>query len=386
MRWDHVTGFMVPLIEGVEDYSADQDVHWITLLRPTNVTANGVALYNLDLLDMKTKQITNLLKGIPRLDEILISPDGHWIIYQKSHDQYSELFALSILQPDQPKKLGTCKPSEGNYCKTVLWSPLSNAVLWEDSHGIWLSNLDKNRTNLLTSHEIDIIDPKGKISMLSVVFQGLSWAPGGRYFLSEILTPAGVCWYAVFDSYQLHWTEVTDTFVTSCPAHASASWTDQGNLLVVKPHVTPGRLYPVVDIWHIVPTKNELFELLLETELNGIQTETAQNTGSDMDYSMLWPKQINQQVIGFGLLPARSSTSTDLYLANMENEQIDLLARISDNIKSVLWTPDGFGALVEKEDGSALFASPYEGALIDLTSSSNGEARKFSWTPPTPRS
>ena len=387
MRWDHVTNFMVPLIEGVIDYSASQDLHWITLLRPTKVTANGVALYNLDLLDMDTKRTMNVLKGITRLDEMMISPDGHWLVYQEPQGSYSHLIALSLRQSDQRTQLGTCTQTEGNFCKTVVWNPASNTVLWEDSRGLWLSNLDKNRTSLLTSHEIEILDPKGNKSRLSVVFQGLSWAPGGRYLLSEISTAAGVCWYAVFDVYQTKWTEVPDTFLNSCPAHASANWTDEGELLVVKPYMTPTRLYPVVDIWQIVPTKNGLFDLQQETELTGVQIDALQDAESEMDYSILRPYQISSQVIGFGLLSAGSSENTHLYLASLADEKIEHIAQIPGRIRSILWAPDGSGALIITEDnGTASFASLFGNSLIDLTIRSNGEARKFTWSPPSPRS
>jgi hypothetical protein len=64
MRWDHFTGYSGLLADNVELFSVSADGQKIILLRPHNVSGNGQALYDLDVLDYATMQTAALLEQI----------------------------------------------------------------------------------------------------------------------------------------------------------------------------------------------------------------------------------------------------------------------------------------------------------------------------------
>ena len=76
MRWDHVTDYSSLLASRVEEFAVSESGKKVALLKTTNITANGVELFVLAILDFDTKQITNLIENTPRLFAISTSADG----------------------------------------------------------------------------------------------------------------------------------------------------------------------------------------------------------------------------------------------------------------------------------------------------------------------
>jgi hypothetical protein len=381
VRWDHLTNFMTTLVEGVSDYSANQDSRRIALLREMRITANGVALYNLDLLDMDNKQISNLLKGSPRLNELTISPNGVWIAYQTDQKENAPIYAINIHAVDQPRQVGVCHASASVPCKIVGWSPDNFSLIWEDNQGVWISKMDKSQPALLTGDQIEVVDPKGQTSQVTVSFKGMNWSPNGRYILSQVITEANVCWFAVLDSYQLRWTEVPGTFESTCPARASVAWTEDGTILVMN--LTQQISAPRVTIsdWQMVPTRPGLFALMNEVELAILQAPSG-----DAKLITLWPATVDENTIGFGISTINSESGIAFYLADLEQERITLITEIPDQPSAALWAPDGSGILNVMTPTTALFIPIHEEGLVDLSTLSCNNCQIFTWAPPTPRS
>jgi hypothetical protein len=385
MRWDHVTNYMVPLAENVISFSTSFDGHRVVLLRSTGVAANGIALFNLDLLDLHTKQVSTLLKGITRLDNILISPNARWIAFLQG-ETLPTLYSISINEPEQRKQLGVCHKTDYSSCKMVSWSPESNSLLWEDKLGIWVSNLDGSKPILVSTPIIEVTDPKGQKSRISVTFQGLHWSPKGRYVLSQIKTDADVCWFAVLDTRQERWIEVPGTFQMSTPSSASASWMKDGKLLVVNIVNQPKSPNALIDLWQVVPTRNELLVLEKEIQLSNLRFPAlSQSVLSEIKYTASWSEQIRDQVICFGITSTGSSQELYLYWVIIEQEVSFFANQVEMQASEVLWSPDGTGALLVEGSSKVVFI-PLEGSQpLQLANLVGKQARDFIWAPPEPR-
>jgi len=384
MRWDHVTNYMVPLAENVSTYSISADGRKVALLRSTRVAANGTALFNLDLLDLDTKQTSSLLKGIPQIRGILISPNARWIAFQEGGAKPS-LYAISINKPDERKQLGICNSDDG-YCETASWSPDSNSLLWEDNLGIWVSDLDRSNPTLITSPVYEVTDPKGQKSQISVTFQGMQWSPKGRYILSHIKTESGVCWFAVLDSRQGHWFEIPGTFQISNPQSASASWMNDGKIIVVNIINQLESPSALIDLWKVISTRNELLVLEKEIQLNNLRLPalSSSDTGK-IRYFAGWTKQIQDQVICFVIASANGNQELYLYVVDIESEIPIFANQAQIRASDVLWPPDGSGALLLEGSKKIMFA-PVDGKPpIQLEDLILKQAHDFTWAPPAPR-
>lgn len=386
MRWDHVTDFKTPLVEGVWEYSASQDTRRIVLLRDTKITANGVALYNLDLLDMETKQVTSLLKGIPRINRLTISPNGLWVAFQEQNEASPTIYVLNIRHPDQRQQLGICHEPVGEFCNEIGWSPDNYALFWEDAQGIWISKLGKGQPKLLTGHNIEVSDPRGEMSQVAVAFNDVNWSPGGRYLLTQVITEAQVCWFAVLDSYQSRWTEVPGTFDNICPTSASVNWTDDGKLLVAN--ISQQTAYPNLTLsqWQVIPTRTGLFALEREMEFSNLQIDlTGSSPAGETELITLWPGKILDKFIGFGIGTANPANEMALYLIDLEQEQLKVIIRRPDQADLALWAPDGSGVLLLGASKKVVYV-PFQDVLIDLAESHGIFGDRFVWTPALPRS
>jgi hypothetical protein len=386
VRWDYLTNFTTPLVEGVSDYAASKDARRIALLRQMKIAANGVALYNLDLLDMESKQVSSLLKGYPRLNELTISPNGVWVSYLSGQDQNQPIYVLNTLKEDQPQQIGICNPSASVPCKIIGWSPDNFSLVWEDQQGLWMSKMAKNQPALLSGHQLEVIDPKGHKSTVNVSFNSLSWLPGSRYLMAQATTEAGVCWYAILDTYQLTWTEAPGTFASECPAQASVGWTEDGIIRVVDLAQQSNSPMVTVASWKIVPTRPGLFELVNKIELTHLPLIAGQATSENSKWITLWPGEVGQDTIGFSLGKAIPETGIAFYLVDLDQEQLSLISEYPDQASGALWAPDESGVLVINSPAQAQFIPIHRKGLVDLSVLACTDCRKFTWTPPAPRS
>jgi hypothetical protein len=384
MRWDHATNYIAPLAENVISFTTSLDGRRVALLRSTRVAANGVALFNLDLLDLDTKQTSTLLKGIPRLHGVLISPNAKWIAFQEGESQPT-LFVISVNQPEQQKRMGVCNKPDNNYCEMVSWSPGSDALLWEDQSGIWVSELNRSKPTLVTTPVYEVTDPKGQKSQVSVAYHGLHWSPIGRYVLSQIKTPADVSWFAVLDTRQSRWFEVPGTFQPTTPLSASANWMNDGNIMVVNIVNQSESPDALIDLWQVVSTRNELFALDKELQLANLRIPAiSRSVLGDNKYAAGWPEQIGDQTIIFAITSNNSNPQIFLYSVDIEEEVPIFANQAQIKVSEVLWAPDGNGALLIGGTSKIVYVPFDGGQLIQLTDWLSKEAHSFTWTPPRP--
>ncbi len=385
MRWDHVTNYKTPLVEGVVEYSLSQDGRRVALLRSTKVSANGSELFNLDLLDLKNKQVTSLLKSIPRIFQLRASADGQMIAYQ-AVDESVTITAIAINNPQEVKSVGVCRQVKLQTCSSLTWSPDGYSLAWEDDDGIWLSKLGQGKPQLLASHQIEVTDPKGLASSITVSFGNLNWSPKGRYLLTQIQTLSGIGWSAILDTRQGRWNEVPDTFKTSVAGDGNATWMPGGEVLVISNPQQKTSLGFSIYLWKIMPTGKEFFVMDRQFRISSDHPELLSNSALLATVGQAgWIAAISEKMLCFSTQANSSKNQLDLFWFELDSDQLDYQSYSADNVQSILWSPDGSGALVIQKSGLVIFGRRSQPGSLTLFQPENSLPSLFSWAPPTLR-
>lgn len=385
MRWDHVTNYRTPLAEGVMEFSLSQNGRRVALLRSTRVAANGNELFNLDLLDLKNKQITSLLKSIPRIYELRASPDGQMIAYQAKNKTVS-IIGIAINNPQTEKSIGECHQAELNPCPSLTWSSDGYALAWEDEDGIWLSKLGQSKPQLLASHQIEVTDPKGLVSSITVSFGDLHWSPKGRFILTRIQTSSGVEWSAILDSRQGRWNEVPETFGISGASGTNTAWMPDGEVLVVNTPMPETNVVFTIHVWEIMPTGKEFFVLDRQFSMPADQPALIPNRGLlSTAQPAGWVAAISEELLCFSIASTGNNKQLHLFWYEPESDRLAYQGYLADHVQSILWSLDGNGALLLHASGLVEFVHRSQPGTLTLFESEKGLLTRFSWAPPTLR-
>jgi hypothetical protein len=386
MRWDHITDYTGVLAEDVEEFSVSASGKEIALLRRPYVAANGVELFNLDLLDFDTKKIVTLIEQTPRLFQATLSPDGHQAAYMLQEGG-GPVYALHIETPTQRTRLGECKQEKPDQCRQLAWSPDNRYVLWNDASGIWMAFLEKAAASLAHPNQVEVIDPKGSMTTTDVAFSSLVWSPIGRFVLVKIIpSPTGVRWYGILDTRTQKMIEVPNSHEFASPV-VSLNWAQNGDLLLAHSSDPASQRPAFVNLWRPTPTHNELLVLYKSFDLSSddFPPLSAANVQQGVAY-LSWLAQRDE--ITFHLVTTAPDTTLSpmLFMLDMQDGSLQMIQQIPADSTQVLWSPDGDGALILGQHSLMLFASIDGGELRDLSRLLGADAHDFFWLPPTPRS
>ncbi len=383
-RWDHITGYSVLLAENVEAYSVDASGEKISLLRSRNVVANGVQLFDLDVLNFKSMQIYSVIEQSPRMDAISISPDGEWIAYRQDSD---EIYLVSSEKSGHSVALGDCRPSLSIHCTQLSWSHDSRSLLWYASEGVWLSDVELRNPQLVQPDQVNILDPEGTINEMQVIFDGLTWSPNDRYALTHIIpSTEGVHWWAVIDTGRGRIVSVPGSSEYAS-RNIGITWTSDGDLLVLHSSDMSENFLPIAKLWEIVDTKPEI--LLLKNTIELIPDDISIGEEPDIidnDFYIDWLKQHDFATFHLGVASMDPQYQSILFSMDITEGSLKLLYTISAESRNVVWSPDGLGALVLGERSQLFFVSFMAGESIDLRTLLGMDAHSFTWLPPAPRS
>lgn len=383
MRWDHVTNFVILISDHVYEYSVNPEGKLVALMRSQNVVANGVEMFELGLLDFDSKQITPIIEGSPLLHSISISPDGEWIAYFPNENG-GRLSAIRTDGSGESIELGFCHQTLNTPCAPVSWSPDSRDLLWSDQRGVWHTRLDWENPQLITNNSIEVTDPEGEISQITVSFGSLTWSPTGRYALSVVTpTTSSTQWNVILDTRRMRFIDVPESF-QSGTSMKNIIWLNDGTLMASN---GLGNAEVILTLWEVVPTQNDLLRFNNNYTIDSDDLPTPiDNSITEWSYIVDWLYQFDERLLGFGVRVLEDNVSPILLNLELQDNYTESINHVPSYTENVLWSPDGQGALIIGT-GQELFFSPSNGGmLIDLIPVLGEEAREFYWLPPTRRS
>lgn len=384
LRWDPLTNRATRLAQGVTQYEPVGSKQ-VLLLRSQPVVANGAALFEVSLLDLATRQIAPLLPETPRLHNLAISPNGEWLAYTSLKD--GGAVNLLPLTPGEaapePHNLGLCLQERPADCTGLAWSGDSRLLLWSDTRGVWLANLEEGTASLATTDRLEVTDPRGGKANIRVSFRDLVWSPAGRFALATVATgSAGVHWQAIVDTRTGRVIEAPGSFGYA-QTGARAMWLQSGNLFISEPGLSPD-LPPRFSTWQVVATRNELLLIDKSFELRSPDFPAPAPSEAILSgYLPAWHAQTGTRLVSFAISLPGSQAAPALFRIDLKHGLLEKLFELPFSPVAVLWSPEG-AALTLGEQNQVLYAAP-DAILLDLRPVLGSEAGTFTWlAPPAP--
>ena len=378
MLWDHTRLSQAALISQVITYTLSMDGSQIALLRAKGISANGIEMYDLESLDLETRQIQILVDDTPRINTLSLSPDGQWLAYSIPGDDHTLRMASSRSNPNQ-KTLASCQPSHPTQCTDLKWSAKSNQLAWSDREGLWVYSLGSNSPHLVLPAQASIPDPRGSSTLISVRYQSLSWSPFDRYILCEVVVPSSnVRWWGIADTTLGRLALLPDSYTTQSP-RISVIWTQDGKLFVTRPSHFVENQPAVIELWNVLPTRADLLMLDQKYTLPPLEIYTAQHTASLLDISLAKPYQVNDY---FFNLAAYTTGEPVLSALTRFDLRYGILEKTNDLIvaeQDLQWAPDGNSLLIGNLDPKWIVAGG--ATLYDLQAAFGAQSCCFTWLP-----
>lgn len=400
MRWDSGNGLMETIIQvqqydddavalidqavspgSILRYSGDRRFMNIALLRSKGVSANGVELFDLALLDVNEAGVIILIEELPRIYQLSISPDGRWIAY--SLDEYSgQIYALRTSGVGEPVEIGHYEIDEEWEYGPIRWSPDSRSIIWSDSRGLWLSYPDDPEPLQVLSDILEIRDFEGDNANIRVMYTILNWSPMGRYILATVKPyQSTVKWQAIIDTRRGHIAEVPGSYEFQNPA-AKAKWGLNGDLFVANGNNTEENEIPSLQIFKVVPTRDDM--IILEEEFLFRPEQLAEATGRAEYQNHLYidlPTQINEWEQSFILRTTDNRSLPTLFKYDKKSSTMTAIMEIPSDAYNIEWSDDGQSAILLGQHGSILIFLAEASQIIDIGAAWELDPCCVNWLP-----
>ena len=385
MRWDYATNFVMGLSEYTYEFSTSNSGRKIALIRSQNMVANGIELFELVILDLDSKQITPLIEASPRMYNLSISPDGEWVSFNPAHNG-GRMYILNTNNPDERIEIGFCHQPLDTECAPVAWSTDSEEIAWSDQRGMWQFKLGEGNSELISQNNIQITDPHGVMTNITVSFTSLSWSPEGRYILTKVVpSSSSTQWYAIIDTRTERLIEVPESFQPIL-GPANSTWLLDGSLLVGFTGIQDNVPTIQLTTYDIVATQNDLLQQVrLHVIPNAILPEPLNTSPTEINYQFNWPFQFSENQLLFGISINEDNSPPILYSILFDKYYVEVINQIPSYTETVLWSLDGGGALIDGGDQGLYYSQIEGGMLFNLGTVLGDSAHSFSWLPPTPR-
>jgi hypothetical protein len=190
----------------------------------------------------------------------------------------------------------------------------------------------------------------------------------------------------VFDTRSRKWYEVPDSFESSTPISSDATWTQDGDLMVIKVDYTT-RAYFRINYWKVNPAREELFFAGDQTRLYDPSLQEAGIEKSDNPHLLVRSAhQASEEIVCVAVVSVDAPTTTNLYWINMD--QGDILYANHYQLKSdfIVWSKDRYGAILINFLDGVHFASQVSQKLLELPVQALRDPENLYWLPPVPRS
>jgi len=384
IRWDHITHYGVVLAEDVIEYSVSENGKNVALLRSRGITANGKELFDVDLLNLKTKQKHPFLSEIPGIKGVALSPDGNWLAFFQT--DLKQVRGVQLSNPESIITLGVIDTFD-DHCTSPLWSPDSQSVLWCDQEKIWVDHVNINKKELLADRKVQILDPKSQPIDVNATFGDIRWSPAGRFALVRVF-PEGtnVQWQAVLDTRTKRMVQILDSFCEN-DQDTSLTWLQNGDLAVVGSAKGQTDIPPAIKIWRVIPTNTEMLVSKLRISIDlklfvdhPLLKEFLNKKDSRIEVESLQPIATSHLFIGArDIVKIQSWAILDL---NLDNGTITPVLTLLSDIVGVIWSPEGNGLITQSLNGQVQYISIAAGETFELTPYSNTKINMFTWLAP----
>ena len=380
--WDHFSQRINTLAEDVVEYSVSQNGQKIAILQSKDIAANGVALYHLALLDMETSQTTTVIPETARIYGVSISPDGRWIAYT-SQENGGTIYTQPLEEDAQARKMGECVHEHELQCiSKVTWSPDSSELLWSDERGVWISDLKQDAPQLVLPQKLQIQDPQGETNEVQMTYEQLRWSPLGRYALAVVSPIASeVRWQGIVDTLTNRLAQVPDTYEFK-EQSTSATWMPNGELVVAHRSDSQSEQPPFLELWSVLPTRDELLKLegTFDLPTDSITTNPLY-VEAKINYYPKWLAAINERQVALALTPQDDQFSPTLFIFDFKYGLLEKLNEIIYDADRVLVSPDLAGAVITGWHEEVLFAPAGSASLDDMRSILGAKIDNPTWLP-----
>lgn len=353
-----------PLFAGaVIEFAADATQSRLVALVDRGVSANGVGLYDLLLIDLERGAARTLLSETRRLSGLLPSPDGSWLAYVNSGD--GRLYLLSLASQSAPQDIAACRIESGGECNPA-WSLSGKYLSWADSQGVWQAEPPGWQPVMASPLVISIADIDGSLRDVQVYARSLIWAPFDRYLLAEIAMAGGEQrWLAVVDMRTGAADEVPGV-ILAAEDSLPAAWFPDGRLITLRHETAASSGLVQAQIWQVLPTRQPMLTLQSSFELPLAAVEF-----DDL------------QIIAnrFLLFRAWGEANLNGWLARLDLEfgEINWTLLLPGGVNHAVWAPDGSGVFLQAEPDIGMYAAAGGSELVDLRAWFGEELSRLTW-------
>lgn len=397
MRWDHINAFPVAFVDTqltagglygqtqgtaphaqVVEYSLDATQRWIAMLVARGITANGVDLFDIAMLDFETGELVKLSENNRRSSHINLSPDGKWLVYQVEEDGI-HIRLLRAVAGSEPLTLGECVRSDSRGCETAEWSPDSQKLLWSDERGIWYYEIGDVKPANLFREALEVMDASGEVRKLQVEYEGAVWSPRGRYALTTIRTEQiELFWTGLLDNRTGRMVEVPETYGSENPS-GRVAWLEDGRVLVVTKDIEESRPAQI-KIWRVLPAHDDLLvldEVLYLRSLSDGDNIVSMPARSIFAIDAVTP--INSRLVCLVMRTAGYTIPPSLYCLDLKYRLLHRIVEVPHDIENLEFSPDNSGIIITGSHGSTLYSSTDGIIYLDLNPLLGDNPGKIAW-------
>ncbi len=371
-RWRR-DGNVVTLLDGdVVDYSLSKDGRRVVvsqLIASTEISNTVTAVmetidtYSLTYLNLETGGSKQLISDLNNMGspDFQLSQDGNHLAVSGlglgdpesltlGEDLMAELYVMETETGQTQEKVGDC----AGECQHPLWHQDNNFFVFGNDTGLFLKNLAGKEPELLLSGDDG--------TEYGRHFEPLSWAKNGRWLLLRVEDMNGTDHY-VFDipTKQLIIVPYTNSY-DGFP-YADVTWMQDDRLFMVRNEGDP----VVGETWRVNMDAGEI-----QRDESIILSEENLRPWAPIHWA--------NGRFGYGLLDMNGKV-TELYQRVAFNEPAELMNVVPDAASnlSIIWAPDGSGAVVHLDD--QVYYAPADGELVDLETAVGLRGHNFTWLP-----